>query len=126
MDFPQPMSMVFRFPAVAVSRDVLEAMLAMTLDSFEPLREGPLSYATINVPEEGDAWTSAVTLAQCLGPAISALVERGEMGQSCVDIAMLFHEERMTASLFIPSPVALALGRWGFHIEVSVYLTGPD
>ena len=50
-----------------------------------------------------------MTLAERLGPAISALVERGETGQSRVDIAIPFREERMTASPFIPTRVALAL-----------------
>ncbi|MCK1517376.1 hypothetical protein IVB22_33710 [Bradyrhizobium sp. 190] len=121
-----PMSIVFRFPAVSLSREVFEATLSMPVDRFEPSKDGPLSYAQIDVPEDGDAWASAATIAERLGPATTASVERGEMGQPWADIAVSFLDDRMTTSLFIPSTFALVLGRWGFQIEVSVYLTSPD
>jgi hypothetical protein len=122
----RPMSIVFRFHAVSISRDAFEAVVSRSVDRFEPSKSSVLNYAQIDVPDDSDAWANAASMAESLGPVIAPLLERGEIGQPCADIAMLLLEGRVATSLLIPNTVAFALSRWGFHIEFSVYLASAD
>jgi hypothetical protein len=122
----KPWSIVLRFFDVTLTRDRLETALATPLDRFEPTRGGSANYAQINVPEDGDIWADAASLAARLGPAVAGCVERGELGRPRADIAMSFLNDKAAAFLVIPSVVVSALAQGGFDIEVSAYLTEAD
>ena len=119
-----PLNAVIRFSEVMLSREAFEALLALTLYRFEPSRAGIAHYAQINMPE-GSSWDDFAELIDRLGPVIRPYLERGEIARPCADVALYFDKDMASASLLIPYEAALAVGRWGFDLEVSAYITSP-
>ncbi len=123
---PLPFSIVLRFPAVAISQAALEEALGLPLGRFGPARTGTLSYAQINISEDGDVWASLITILDCIGPAINDMVRAARIGCPWADVAIELSEEKLSTSIKVPSIVARSLGQWNIDLEVSVYRTGPD
>ena len=116
---------VLRFPGVTLSREAFEAGLALHLDRFEPSRAGPAYYAQINLPE-GSSWTGLVELIDRIGSLVQSYMQRGEIARPSVDAVLYVEDDKASASLLVPHTATLAIGRWGFDLEVSAYLAASD
>jgi hypothetical protein len=121
-----PMSVVLRFPNVAIAQSAFETALGLKTERFEASRNGPYSYAQVGISDEGDTWATAASVVERIGPAVANLLMKEEIGQPNADIAVEFSEGRVMTSLTIPRAVVATLGRWAFDIEISVYLTSAD
>ena len=106
----KPLSIVLRIPDVAVTRAELEEALGLLLDRFGPARNGPLSYAQINVEDDEDGWTTLVRVIERTGPVLTGLVRSGLVSRPWADIAIEMDDSLFATSVKIPSTVALTLG----------------
>lgn len=113
---------VLRVPKVALSRMSLE-MLVGPVDRFGASKAGDSSYAQINAPNDC-GWSDVFALIERVGPALLEQVERGEVGRPSLDVAFFIQSDRASASLLVPNEVVGAVGRFGFDLEVSAYITG--
>lgn len=112
-------SVVLRFPNVALSRSELEARIGRGLDRFEA-GKGHSHYGQINIPESTN-WTEITGSIESIGLSISSSIASGEIGRPCADFCNFLTAASHT--FLIPCEVAMVIARSGFDIEVSTYAT---
>jgi hypothetical protein len=95
------------------------------MDRFETNGIDPTGHAQVNLEGVPEPWSAVTMLVERVGPAIVALIHRGAIGRPIADVALHFFNDRSTCSAFIPNNAAIALGRWGFDIQISVHRSAP-
>jgi hypothetical protein len=121
-----PAAITLRLDDVTVSRVALESTLGVTIDRYEPGRDGTSNYAQLDLPTGTEPWPTVVERLHQFGPKVENLIAGGSIGSASLDLAVLFFDEVVAKFVTLPSHVAGAAGRYGISIELSIYRTSRD
>ena len=116
---------VLRIRDVEITKPALELALDTELDRYETSRDGSV-FVQVDIPHEADIWGALASFAEQRGPALLALQEKRLVGSVGVDLAVMFRDALMAASVTVPSEAAALFGRYGIDITFSVYRTSDE
>jgi hypothetical protein len=111
---------VLRIGNLKMSKDALATALNCELSRYGTARDGS-TFAQINIPDADDIWAAIAEFTAQKGATLLALQESRLLGQSIVDLAVMFGENFSAISVTAPSESLALLCRYGIDIQFSIY-----